>query len=75
MNEGRDNAGTLSRNADKARDGANPKWPDYKGKATVEGRAFWLAGWIKEGPHGKFLSLAFTARDDRDTRTDDNVPF
>ena len=72
MNGQRDDAGTLSRNADK---GDNPKRPDYRGRAMVDGRAYWLSGWLKDGPHGKFLSLAFTARDDRDTRTDDNVPF
>ena len=58
MSEQRDNAGALSRNKDKSEPDANPAWPDYKGSVRIEGRDYWLAGWIKDGTHGKFLSLA-----------------
>ena len=32
--------------------------PDYKGKLNVEGKDFEIAGWIREGKKGKFMSLA-----------------
>lgn len=54
--EERDNSGTLFKN-DK---GDNPKRPDYTGKAIVDGAEWRLSAWIKSGPKGKFLSLAFS---------------
>lgn len=32
--------------------------PDYTGNVTIEGTEYRLAGWIKEGRSGNFLSLA-----------------
>ena len=34
--------------------------PDYKGSCEVEGVEYWVAGWIKEGKKGKFMSLKLT---------------
>lgn len=53
-----DNSGTLSRNKDKEKEGANPNWPDFKGSITVNGQDYWLSGWVKEGEHGRFFSLS-----------------
>ena len=47
------NSGILFRNDDKKNDRA----PDYSGKLDVEGHEYRLAGWIKQGKKGKFLSL------------------
>lgn len=37
-----------------------PKHPDVTGEATIDGRKFKIAGWIKQGKRGEFHSLAFT---------------
>jgi hypothetical protein len=37
-----------------------PKHPDVTGEATIDGRKFRIAGWIKQGKRGEFHSLAFT---------------
>ena len=79
----RDNSGILSRNEDKAKPDANPNWPDYKGQITIGGKSFWLAGWIKDGQRGKFLSLAVKPKEPAPAQeatpaandTDDGLPF
>jgi len=82
MSEQREMSGSISRNKDKSEPGANESWPDYKGSLRVEGRDYWLAGWIKDGPHGKFLSLAVTPKDAPGKKEappaaddDDGMPF
>ena len=37
--------------------GDNPKRPAYKGKIDVNGVEYQLAGWLREGKSGKFISL------------------
>lgn len=50
----KDNTGALFLN-DKA---TNPKAPAYKGKVTVEGKAYDIAGWKQQTRDGKtYLSL------------------
>ncbi len=38
--------------------------PDYKGSCEVGGTEYWIAGWIKDGNKGKFMSLKLTAKDE-----------
>ena len=47
------NSGVFFKNDKKG----SEKAPDYKGKINVNGKEFELAGWIKEGKNGKFISL------------------
>jgi hypothetical protein len=54
MTDSNDLRGALFKNDRKESD----RHPDYKGDITIDGRKFWLSGWIKEGKRGKYLSLA-----------------
>ena len=36
----------------------NDKQPDWTGDANYEGTRIEIAGWLKDGPKGKYLSLA-----------------
>lgn len=58
--------------------------PDYKGSAEIEGAEYWIAAWIKSGDKGKFMSLSFTAKEEKKSKPskkaeasddDDSVPF
>ena len=59
MSNERDNSGTLSRNERKT----SPNQPDHKGSIMIEGKDYWLSAWVKEGPNGRFFSLAVTPKD------------
>ena len=47
------NSGVLFKNDKKG----NEKAPDYKGKVNIEGKDKDIAGWIREGKSGKFISI------------------
>jgi hypothetical protein len=36
-----------------------PSHPEFKGEATIEGKKYWVAAWVKEKDGKKFFSLAF----------------
>ena len=74
------NSGSISKN-DK---GDNPKRPDYKGAAEVDGVQYWIAAWVKDGTDGKFLSLSFDPKEKKEdkpqqekntTPPDEDIPF
>jgi hypothetical protein len=48
------NRGTLGKNHRKEQ----PSHSDYTGSLNVDGVDYYLNGWIKEGPNGKFFSLS-----------------
>jgi hypothetical protein len=55
------NSGILSRNDRKEQ----PNHPDFRGSLNVDGRDYWLSGWIKERKDGsgKFFSLSVKPKD------------
>lgn len=69
-NETKDLTGRLFRNNEKN----TPKSPDYGGTITINGTEFRLSGWIKDGPKGKFLSLAAQPKQSARGR-DADMPF
>ena len=53
------NSGLIFRDADKQ----GERDRDYKGSCTIDGKEYWISGWIKEGRKGKFLSLSFKTKE------------
>lgn len=75
-----DMTGALFKNDKKEK----PSHPDYRGDVTIDGRKYWLSGWIKEGQKGKYLSLSVRPAEDRTDdrrqqsdrqRPDETIPF
>lgn len=58
--EQRDNSGILFKNDRKTKDGH----PDRSGTAMIDGRMYWVKGWVKEGAKGPFMTLAFERKED-----------
>ena len=74
----RDMSGSLSKNLRKEK----PSHADYAGSIVIEGRKYWLNGWVKDGEKGKFLSLSARPADEpakpklkTPAYTDDSIPF
>ena len=59
--------------------GDNPKKPNYTGTLNSEGVEFRLAGWIREGKNGKFISGTIQLKDGdikpKKQEIDEGVPF
>ena len=59
--------------------GDNLKKPNYTGLANVDGIEFRIAGWIREGQKGKFISGTIQLKDGdvkpKAVEVDEDVPF
>ena len=53
------NRWTLNKNERKEKD----THPDYKGSINVDGADYWLDGWIKDSPNGRFISGTLKAKE------------
>jgi hypothetical protein len=75
MGDEYDNSGILFKNDRKTRDTDR----DYSGSATIDGREYWMSGWLKEGKRGKFMTFSFTPKHKEKSPAtvpyDDEVPF
>jgi uncharacterized protein (DUF736 family) len=73
--ETKNNTGVLFTNDQKG----NEKAPNYKGKVNVNGKDMEVAGWIKEGKNGAYISLSFKEPFVKGTTTvkqsNDGMPF
>jgi hypothetical protein len=56
-----DNSGILFVNDRKEK----PEHADRNGSATVDGKEYWVSGWIKQGAKGQFLSLSFKPKEEK----------
>lgn len=44
-------------------------WPDRKGTLNVEGKDYWLSGWLKKDKNGnQYLSLAVQPKEKKEPR-------
>lgn len=59
--ESKDGSGALFAN-DK---GSNTSRPDWRGDLMVGGVLYEVAGWVKDGRNGKFISLSAKPKEDR----------
>jgi hypothetical protein len=59
MADQRELSGVLSRNKKRESD----REPEYRRSCMIDGIAYWISAWVKEGDDGKFFSLAFTAKE------------
>jgi hypothetical protein len=64
--EKKDNTGAIFKNDKKTTE----SHPDRKGDCLIDGKEYWVAGWLKDGKNGQFLSLAFTAKDAKPEKLD-----
>jgi hypothetical protein len=79
--EQRDNSGVLFANDKREKE----SHPNYKGNIRVDGKDYWISGWIKEGKNGKFMGLAVSPKEDQPQSQskpkakiqdmDDDIPF
>jgi uncharacterized protein (DUF736 family) len=60
------NKGALFTNDQKG----NEKAPNYKGKLNVDGKEYEIAGWVRQGKSGSFLSLTVSEPYQKTTITD-----
>ncbi len=58
--EQRDNSGVLFANDKREKE----SHPNYKGNIRVDGKDYWISGWIKEGKNGKFMGLAVSPKEE-----------
>lgn len=55
----KNNTGVLSKNDRQTTD----THPNYKGRAKINGKDYWLSAWVKSNDMGNYLSLSFENMD------------
>lgn len=67
----RDNSGTIGKNDRRTQD----NHPTHSGSAMIDGREYWVNGWVKNSDRGSFLSLSFRPKEPRANSIPVDVPF
>ena len=57
----KDGSGAIFKNTRKDK----PSQPDCRGDLMLNGITYEIASWLKDGKHGKFMSLAVKVKEDR----------
>lgn len=69
--EQKDMSGSVFNNPRKEKD----THPDRTGDCTIDGRKYWISGWVKQDKNGKqYLSLAFKPKDQVDKPAGRTIP-
>lgn len=77
MSDKHDNSGIVFNNDKKEK----PNHPDRTGSCVIDGREYWISGWVKKGQKGPFLTLAFKPKDAqekpkrRQEEVEPDIPF
>jgi hypothetical protein len=64
-----DNSGAVFVNDKKEKD----NHPDRTGQCTIDGKEYWISGWIKSGAKGQFMSLAFKPKEAKNAPSQEPV--
>ena len=56
------NTGTLFKNDV---EGKSENFPPYGGTVNIDGTEYWVSAWVKDGSKGKYFSLAFKPKEQR----------
>ena len=59
--EQRDNSGSLFKNDKREKD----THPNARGSCMIDGVAYWIDAWTKEGASGKWQSLSFKRKEEK----------
>ena len=67
----------------KAKERATDKHPEYTGSINVDGREYWMAGWVNASKSGqKYISLKVTLKEEKRAEKpgsiedlEDDLPF
>ena len=68
--EQRELQGSLFKNEKKEKD----NHPNMTGSALIDGVEYWVSAWTKTGGKGKWISLAFKAKDRQSSRKPERQP-
>ena len=72
----RDMSGTIGKNDRRTKE----THPTHSGSAMVDGKDYWISGWVKSSARGQFLSLAFKLKEQQEEpipapEFNDDIPF
>ena len=68
--------GTIGTNLRKTKD----SHPSHSGSAMIDGKEYWISGWVKASDRGSFLSMSFKAKEPKESleappEFNDDLPF